>query len=231
MSNKVVLDKVNKSYTKGKLKVPVLKDLSLTIDQGEFVAIMGPSGTGKSTLLNIISGLDKIDSGIINVFGEDISKLSKGKLADWRAKHLGFVFQSYHLIQVLNATQNVELPLLLGKDNSQLRQRKVNAALQLVNLGDKAKNLPSELSGGQEQRVAIARAIVADPDILICDEPTGGLDKENSIEILELLKVLNEEQGKTIIMVTHDQSAAEYASRTLMLTPQQDVQTESVDAS
>jgi putative ABC transport system ATP-binding protein len=198
-------------------RVEVLRDLSLQIEQGEFVATMGPSGSGKSTLLNLIGGLDRPDRGQVRVGGEDIAKLSPSRLAKWRSRHVGFVFQFYNLLPVLTAERNVEVPLLLTKLTAAQRQRSVQAALALVSLEDRAKHKPSELSGGQQQRVAIARAIVSDPTLLVCDEPTGDLDRESSESVLQLLKLLNEQQGKTIVMVTHDPRAASYATRRLFV--------------
>ena len=176
---------------------------------------MGPSGSGKTTLLNLIGGLDRPDRGEITVAGERIDQLSSGQLAQWRARNVGFIFQFYNLLPVLTAERNVEVPLLLTKLSSAERKRNVAAALELVGLADRAKHKPAELSGGQQQRVAIARALVADPTLLVCDEPTGDLDRETSESILQLLKLLNEQQGKTIVMVTHDPRAAQYASRRL----------------
>jgi putative ABC transport system ATP-binding protein len=178
---------------------------------------MGPSGSGKSTLLNLIGGLDRPDRGQVRVGGEDIAKLSSSRLAKWRSRHVGFVFQFYNLLPVLTAERNVEVPLLLTKLTAAQRRRSVQAALALVSLEDRAKHKPSELSGGQQQRVAIARAIVSDPTLLVCDEPTGDLDRESSESVLQLLKLLNEQQGKTIVMVTHDPRAASYATRRLFV--------------
>ncbi len=213
----VTLSKVNKIYHKGSIEVPVLTDFDLTIEQNEFVSIMGPSGTGKSTLLNLIGGLDQPSTGTVNVAGFELNGMSNSQLADWRADHIGFVFQSYHLIPVLTAIQNVELPLLLKNYSKKERRMRAEAALALVELSNHANHYPRELSGGQEQRVAIARAIVTNPDILICDEPTGGLDSRTAKEILDLLQILNRDNGKTIVMVTHDPVAASYATRQLAL--------------
>ncbi len=204
-----------KRYTRGKQSIEVLHQLNLDIPAGEFLALMGPSGSGKTTLLNLIGGLDRATEGEVIVAGERIDRLSGAKLAKWRARHVGFVFQFYNLMPVLSAERNIELPLLLTGLSSAERKRNVQAALQIVGLTDRAKHKPSELSGGQQQRVAIARALVADPTLLVCDEPTGDLDRATAAEILGLLQVLNREQGKTIIMVTHDPLAAEYASRVL----------------
>jgi putative ABC transport system ATP-binding protein len=217
MTAVVAIDNLTKGYVRGKQRVEVLRDLSLQIEQGEFVAIMGPSGSGKSTLLNLIGGLDRPDRGQVRVGGEDIAKLSPSRLAKWRSRHVGFVFQFYNLLPVLTAERNVEVPLLLTKLTAAQRQRSVQAALALVSLEDRAKHKPSELSGGQQQRVAIARAIVSDPTLLVCDEPTGDLDRESSESVLQLLKLLNEQQGKTIVMVTHDPRAASYATRRLFV--------------
>ena len=208
---------VTKVYTRGKQKVEVLHGLTLDIPKGDFVALMGPSGSGKTTLLNLIGGLDQPSSGEIRVGGSRIDQLSSGQLAHWRAHNVGFVFQLYNLMPVLSAERNVELPLLLTKLSSAERKKNVAVALQVVGLADRAKHKPKELSGGQEQRVAIARALVSDPQLLVCDEPTGDLDRKTADEILGLLQVLNREHGKTIVMVTHDPKAAEFARRTLHL--------------
>ena len=213
MTHAIELNHVVKTYVRGKQKVEVLHDLNLEVDKGEFVALMGPSGSGKTTLLNLIAGLDSPTSGEVKVAGERIDKLSGGALAKWRSRNIGFVFQFYNLLPVLTAERNVEVPLLLTKLSSSQRKQNVAAALQLVGLADRAKHKPNELSGGQQQRVSIARAIVADPTILVCDEPTGDLDRENAEEILGLLQTLNRSHGKTIIMVTHDPLAANHASR------------------
>jgi len=213
MSHAIKLNHVVKTYTRGKQKVEVLHDLNLEVDKGEFVSLMGPSGSGKTTLLNLIAGLDSPTSGEVIVAGERIDRLSGGALAKWRSRNIGFVFQFYNLLPVLTAERNVEVPLLLTKLSSSQRKQNVAAALKLVGLSDRARHKPNELSGGQQQRVSIARAIVADPTILVCDEPTGDLDRENAEEILKLLQMLNREHGKTIIMVTHDPLAANHASR------------------
>ena len=217
MSAIVSLRNVVKTYTRGKQAVEVLHHLSIEIAQGEFVALMGPSGSGKTTLLNLIGGLDRPSSGEVSVAGERIDQLSSGQLAKWRARHVGFVFQFYNLMPMLTAERNVELPLLLTHLSSAQRKQNVQAALAVVGLAERAKHKPAELSGGQAQRVAIARALVADPTLLVCDEPTGDLDRTTADEILHLLQVLNKDHGKTIVMVTHDPKAAEYASHQLHL--------------
>ena len=208
---------VTKSYERGKQKVEVLHGLTLDVPQGDFVALMGPSGSGKTTLLNLIGGLDTPSSGEVSVGGERIDKMSGGQLAKWRSRNVGFVFQFYNLMPVLSAESNVELPLLLTRLTSAQRKKSVAVALQLVGLADRAKHKPRELSGGQEQRVAIARAIVSDPQLLVCDEPTGDLDRDTADEILKLLQALNRDFGKTIVMVTHDPLAASFAKRILHL--------------
>jgi putative ABC transport system ATP-binding protein len=215
MSALVTIRGIEKYYVRGKNKIPVLQKLDLDIEAGEFLSLMGPSGSGKTTLLNLIAGLDETNAGEISIAGTRIDKLRGAKLAHWRARHVGFVFQFYNLIATLSAARNVELPLLLTALNAAKRATHVNAALQLVGLADRAKHKPNELSGGQQQRVGIARALIADPTLLICDEPTGDLDRQSADEILALLQTLNREHGKTIIMVTHDQKAADYASRQL----------------
>ncbi len=206
-----------KEYRRGAEVLRVLDGLSLEIEAGGFVALMGPSGSGKSTLLNLIGGIDRPTSGVLEVDGLRVDQLSDAALARWRADHVGFVFQMYNLLPVLSAERNVELPLLLKDLSREQRARRVAAALQLVGLSDRAKHRPRELSGGQEQRVGIARAIVTDPTLLLCDEPTGDLDRKSGDEILDLLQALNREYGKTIIMVTHDPHAAERSSRTIHL--------------
>jgi putative ABC transport system ATP-binding protein len=217
MTTLVSVKNVVKTYTRGKQKVEVLHRLNLDIQAGEFLALMGPSGSGKTTLLNLIGGLDRPDTGEIDVAGQRIDKLSNRELAKWRARNVGFVFQFYNLMPMLTAERNVELPLLLTNLSRARRKQNVQAALQLVGLSDRASHKPSELSGGQQQRVAIARALVADPSLLVCDEPTGDLDRHTAEEILNLMQTLNREQKKTIIMVTHDPKAAEYASRQVHL--------------
>jgi putative ABC transport system ATP-binding protein len=213
----VSVNSVVKRYWRGKQAVEVLHNLDLQIPAGQFVALMGPSGSGKTTLLNLIGGLDRPTQGEVMVGGERIDRLSGGQLAKWRARHVGFVFQFYNLMPTLSAEANVELPLLLTKLTGKQRKANVAAALELVGLTDRRKHKPNELSGGQQQRVAIARAIVADPTLLVCDEPTGDLDRESAEEVLGLLQMLNSEQGKTVIMVTHDPKAAEFASRIVHL--------------
>ncbi len=206
-----------KSYTRGDQDVPVLQDISLNVARGDFIALMGPSGSGKSTLLNLIAGIDKPTGGTLLIDGEDITQLSEGELADWRASNIGFIFQFYNLMPVLNAFENVELPLLLTNLSKAERRERVELTLSLVGLSDRMEHYPNELSGGQQQRVAIARAIVTDPTILVCDEPTGDLDKQSATDVLAMLKKLNSEMGKTIIMVTHDAHAAEAAKRMVHL--------------
>ena len=206
-----------KSYRRGGQVVPVLHDLSFDIAEGEFIALMGPSGSGKSTLLNLIAGIDKPDSGELLIGAEDISRLSESELADWRAANIGFIFQFYNLMPVLTAFENVELPLLLTNLSRTERKSRVEMTLALVGLEDRMEHYPNELSGGQQQRVAIARAVVTDPTILVCDEPTGDLDRQSAADVLALLKRLNADMGKTIIMVTHDGHAAEAARRTVQL--------------
>ena len=213
--NIVSLRNVVKHYTRGKQEVPVLDGLNLDIAQGEFVALMGPSGSGKTTLLNLIGGLDSPTSGELTVAGERLDRMRSGQLARWRAHHVGFVFQFYNLMPMLNAQRNVELPLLLTHLSASRRSANALAALTLVGIADRAKHKPGELSGGQAQRVAIARALVADAPLLVCDEPTGDLDRKSADEILHLLQVLNREHGKTIVIVTHDPKAAEFGSRSL----------------
>ncbi|OGI57039.1 MAG: ABC transporter ATP-binding protein [Candidatus Muproteobacteria bacterium RBG_19FT_COMBO_61_10] len=213
----VTIRGVTKRYERGKQNIEVLHGVDIDIDTGEFLALMGPSGSGKTTLLNLIGGLDTPSSGSIEVAGTRIDRLSSGELAKWRAAHVGFVFQFYNLLPMLSAQKNVELPLLLTRLSAAQRRRNAEIALQLVNLADRAQHKPKELSGGQEQRVAIARAIVSDPTLLICDEPTGDLDRHTADEILGLLQELNRVHGKTVIMVTHDPKAAEFAARRLQL--------------
>ena len=211
----VSLKNIVKRYTRGKQRVEVLHALNLEIPQGEFLALMGPSGSGKTTLLNLIGGLDRPTEGEVNVAGQRIDRLSGGELAKWRARHVGFVFQFYNLMPMLTAERNIELPLLLTSLSGAARRKNVHAALEIVGLADRARHKPSELSGGQQQRVAIARALVADPTLLMCDEPTGDLDRTTADEILGLLRTLNREQNKTVIVVTHDQKAADFATRQL----------------
>ncbi len=213
----VSVQHIVKSYRRGDQIVPVLSDIHFEIQEGEFLALMGPSGSGKSTLLNLIAGIDKPDRGEIVIGGVGITQLSEGELADWRAQNIGFIFQLYNLMPVLTAFENVELPLLLTRLSRSERRERVDLALGMVNLTDRASHYPSELSGGQQQRVAIARAIITDPMILVADEPTGDLDRVSAEEILKLLKRLNRELNKTIIMVTHDRRAAESAQAILHL--------------
>ncbi len=211
----VSLRHVGKVYIRGKQRIDVLQDLNLDIARGEFVALMGPSGSGKTTLLNLIGGLDTPTSGEITVAGQRLDRLGSGALARWRANHVGFVFQFYNLMPMLTAQRNVELPLLLTRLPAARRRANALAALTLVGIADRAKHKPAELSGGQAQRVAIARALVADPMILVCDEPTGDLDRKSADDVLHLLQMLNRQHGKSIVMVTHDPKAAEFAGRRL----------------
>ena len=207
----VEISHLSKGYRRGGQDVPVLMDISLDIPEGDFIALMGPSGSGKSTLLNLIAGIDKPDAGTLLVGGEDITKLGEADLADWRSANVGFVFQFYNLMPVLSAFENVELPLLLTSLGKADRRERVRTALDLVGLSDRMDHCPNELSGGQQQRVAIARAFIADPTIIVADEPTGDLDRKSAEEILGLLRRLNAEMGKTVIMVTHDWHAVESA--------------------
>ena len=211
------LTDVSKNYRKGREIVRVLNNISLSIDKGDFVGLMGPSGSGKTTLLNLLGGLDKPTKGQVEVDGETISKLSHGALTKWRSRNVGFIFQFYNLLPVLTAARNVALPLLLTSLSGAQRKKHVNTALHLVGLADRASHYPRELSGGQEQRVAIARAIVSDPPILLCDEPTGDLDRATADEIMGLLQRLNRDYGKTVVIVTHDPRAASFAHRVLHL--------------
>ena len=213
----VVLKDISRTYRKGKERVEVLHKLNLTIAEGDFLALMGPSGSGKTTLLNLLGGLDKPTSGTVEVGGEALHSMSSGALSKWRARHVGFIFQFYNLLPVLTAQKNVELPLLLTNLSGKERAKRAATALSIVGLEDRAKHYPRELSGGQEQRVAIARAIVSDPTLLLCDEPTGDLDRETANEILALLQALNRDHNKTIVMVTHDAVSAEYATHTVHL--------------
>ena len=213
----VELKEVSRHFIRGRQTVEVLDNIDLTIEEGDFLALMGPSGSGKTTLLNLIGGLDQPTSGSVEVAGQQLVGLSSRKLAQWRSRNIGFIFQFYNLLPILNARRNVELPLLLTRLGGRQRKRNADVALTIVGLADRAGHKPGELSGGQQQRVAIARAIVADPRILVCDEPTGDLDRETADEILDLLELLNREHGKTIIMVTHDPKAASHARHTLYL--------------
>jgi putative ABC transport system ATP-binding protein len=213
----VRVENAHKVYHRGGERVDVLKGANLEIKEGEYLALMGPSGSGKTTLLNLIGGLDKCSEGSVEVLGERIEKMSSGQLSSWRARHVGFVFQLYNLLPVLTAERNVELPLLLTGLSVAERRKHVASALEIVGVVDRAKHYPRQLSGGQEQRVGIARAIVTDPTMLLCDEPTGDLDKKSSEEILDLLQALNREHHKTILMVTHDPQAAQRAQRIIYL--------------
>ncbi|HZT05013.1 MAG TPA: ABC transporter ATP-binding protein [Steroidobacteraceae bacterium] len=217
MSPLVEIRNLSKVYTRGRQKIEVLHHVDLDIAPGDFLALMGPSGSGKTTLLNLIGGLDSPTEGTLSVGGKRIDRLGQSELARWRASNVGFVFQFYNLLPMLSATKNVELPLLLTKLSAAQRRSHAGVALELVGLADRAAHKPGELSGGQQQRVAIARAIVSDPTLLVCDEPTGDLDRQSAVEVLTLLQRLNREHGKTIVMVTHDPKAAEYASHTLHL--------------
>lgn len=217
MTDLVTIRDVRKDYQRGSEVIEVLHSIHLDIGNGEFVALMGPSGSGKSTLLNLIGGLDTPTAGEILIDGERIDDLNSNALAAWRSENVGFVFQFYNLMPTLTAQKNVELPLLLTKLSASERKERAAIALQLVGLADRANHKPNELSGGQQQRVSIARAIVSDPKLLICDEPTGDLDRQSAEDVLNLLNLLNKEHGKTIIMVTHDPKAAQHASRTVHL--------------
>ena len=217
METLVEIRDVRKVYKRDEFDVPVLNGITLDVPRGDFLALMGPSGSGKTTLLNLIAGIDRPTSGRIIVDGKEISRFSETALASWRARHVGFIFQLYNLIPVLNAFENVELPLLLTKLSKKERREHVTAALNIVGLSDRIFHYPRQLSGGQERRVAIARAVVTDPSILVADEPTGDLDARNAQETLDLLQRLNEEFDKTIMMVTHDPKAAQHARRTMHL--------------
>jgi len=209
---------LTRTYRKGRIEVTPLENLDLDVPEGEFIALMGPSGSGKTTLLNLISGIDRPSAGRLHIGDDDLAAMSRGQLTKWRSTTCGYIFQLYHLVPILSAFENVELPLLLRKGLSRGdRRRRVAAALELVGLSDRAAHRPTELSGGQEQRVAIARALVADPPLLVADEPTGDLDRENADQILALLRSLSTDHGKTIVMVTHDARAAEAASRVVHL--------------
>jgi putative ABC transport system ATP-binding protein len=213
----VRLTGVAKRFTKGKETISIFDHLDLAIPRGDFIAVMGPSGSGKTTLLNLLGGIDRADAGEISVANHRIDGLSEGELAAWRAANIGFIFQFYNLMPMLTAAQNVELPLLLTRLKKKERAERVQTALSVVGLADRIKHRPREMSGGQQQRVAIARAIVSDPNLLLCDEPTGDLDRQSADEILSILQLLNGELGKTIVMVTHDPAAANYAKRVLHL--------------
>lgn len=213
----IICRELTKTYQKGSTLVTPLESLDLEVPEAQFLALMGPSGSGKTTLLNLISGIDSPSSGTLEVAGSDISTLTRGQLTKWRARNVGYIFQLYHLVPILTAYENVELPLLLDPMSRKERRAKVEAALDLVSLSDRMDHRPTELSGGQEQRVAIARALVADPSLLVADEPTGDLDRESANKILDLLKALAHDHGKTIVMVTHDPRAAAAADRTLHL--------------
>ncbi|MBQ99377.1 MAG: ABC transporter ATP-binding protein [Verrucomicrobiales bacterium] len=217
MNPLISIKSVSKTFSKGNTTIKPLEDLSLDVPRGEFLSLMGPSGSGKTTLLNLIAGIDSPTSGEILIDGRDIAHLSRTELTKWRSVHVGYIFQLYHLVPILSAYENIELPLLLGKLSKAGRKEKILAALDLVGLGDRADHRPSELSGGQEQRVAIARAIVHDPDLLVADEPTGDLDRESADSILTLLNTLATEHAKTIVMVTHDPKASAAAHRTMQL--------------
>jgi putative ABC transport system ATP-binding protein len=217
METLVKVRDLHKVYYRGSEQIDVLQGVTLDIPSGDFLALMGPSGSGKTTLLNLIGGLDTPTKGSIEVSGDRIDTLSGGRLAAWRARHIGFVFQMYNLLPVLTAARNVELPLLLTKLGAAERKKRVQTALSVVGLGDRANHYPRQLSGGQEQRVGIARAIVTDPTLLLCDEPTGDLDRKSGDEVLNLLQTLNRDYNKTIVMVTHDPRAADCARRTLHL--------------
>jgi putative ABC transport system ATP-binding protein len=218
MADRVVqIRNVTKSYRRDSFDIPVLSGLDLDVEEGDFVALMGPSGSGKTTLLNLVAGIDRPTSGEVRVAGESVGRLGESELADWRHRHVGFIFQFYNLIPVLTAFENVELPLTLSRLRRKTRREKVETALGVVGLGDRVDHYPRQLSGGQEQRVAIARAVVTDPTLLLADEPTGDLDATSAAEVLDLLAQLNEEFHKTIIMVTHDPRAAERAHTLLHL--------------
>jgi putative ABC transport system ATP-binding protein len=217
MSALVTIRDLHKVYHRGGERIDVLQGVNLDIPSGDFLALMGPSGSGKTTLLNLMGGLDTPSEGSVTVGSDRIDKMAGSKLSAWRARHIGFVFQMYNLLPVLTAARNVELPLLLTKLSKAERLKRVNVALSVVGLGDRANHYPRQLSGGQEQRVGIARAIVTDPTLLLCDEPTGDLDRKSGDDVLELLQALNRDHGKTIVMVTHDPHAAARATRTLHL--------------
>ncbi|MGH8614672.1 MAG: ABC transporter ATP-binding protein, partial [Gammaproteobacteria bacterium] len=213
----ILVQNLSKSYRKGAQIVPVLESIDLRVEEGDFLALMGPSGSGKTTLLNLIAGIDTPDEGSIRAAGVDITRLPESQLADWRASHVGFVFQFYNLMPVLTAFENVEIALLLSKLSRRQRKEHVALVLKLVGLEDRMAYYPAQLSGGQQQRVAIARAVVSDPTLIVADEPTGDLDRNSAAEVLDLMERLNQEFGKTIVMVTHDQRAADKAHRVLHL--------------
>src|SRR3954452_4954115 len=217
VTHSIVLQGISKEYRRDEFRIPVLVDLDLTVEEGEFLALMGPSGSGKTTLLNLIAGLDRTTRGRVIVHGQDLGTLSDARITRWRADNVGFIFQLYNLIPVLTAFENVELPLLLTRLSRRQRREHVMTALRIVGLADREHHYPRQLSGGQEQRVAIARAIVTDPYLLVADEPTGDLDRQSAEEVLGLMEQLHTEFGKTIVMVTHDPQAARRASRLLML--------------
>jgi len=217
MDNFIEVENLTKSYARNDDLVCVLADVNMTVKKGEFVALMGPSGSGKTTLLNILGGIDRPTSGEVVIDGKRIGAMSDSELTQWRARHVGFIFQFYNLLPMLNARDNVELPLLLDHLSSGERRKRAELALSLVQMEHRFEHRPNELSGGQQQRVAIARAIVKDPDFLVCDEPTGDLDRESSEAVMQLLERLNTEFGKTIVMVTHDPKAAQHAQRTVHL--------------
>ena len=217
MTSLIEIRDVSKIYERGRQKVEVLHHIDLDVAQGQFLALMGPSGSGKTTLLNLIGGLDSPSGGSITVGGQRLDNLGASALAKWRASQVGFVFQFYNLMPMLSAQRNVELPLLLTKLSAADRRKRAAIALELVGLADRASHKPTELSGGQQQRVSIARAIVSDPTLLVCDEPTGDLDRQSAEDVLALLRALNRDHGKTVLMVTHDPKAAEYANQTLHL--------------
>ncbi len=208
---------LTRTYHRGPVEITPLDGLDLDVEEGEFLALMGPSGSGKTTLLNLIAGIDRPSAGTLHIGGVNVGALSRSKLADWRSRHIGYVFQLYNLAPVLTAYENVELPLLLHSMSSKERHEKVATAMALVGIADRAGHYPRQLSGGQEQRVAIARAIVAGPTVIVADEPTGDLDRESALAVMDLLTQLNRKLGKTIIMVTHDPKTAGYASKTLHL--------------
>jgi putative ABC transport system ATP-binding protein len=215
--NVVVTRNLTKLYRQGEINVTALNNVSIEIPRGEFLVLMGPSGSGKSTLLHILAGIDRPTSGEVRVQGINLAELNESQLADWRNQNVGFVFQTFNLIPVLSAFENVELPLLLTRLSSSERRKQVKTALELVGLGDRMKHLPRQLSGGQEQRVAIARALVTDPQLIVADEPTGNLDAQSAHDVLTMLQALSRDAGKTVLMVTHDPKAAAFGSRSIHL--------------